>query len=132
MLEYELLRNEGILIVAPKAPLKVEDFKELNRKVDPYIAEMGKLKGLMIYTSTFPGWETFEAFLAHIKFIKNHHQKTDKVAVATDSKLLAILTHIASHFVQAEIRFFSCQDKETARDWLKSKGTNIQDVTKGE
>ena len=63
MLKHELLKDESILIVVPEAPLKAKDFKDLNREVDPYIAETGKLNGLMIYAVTFSGWETFAAFI---------------------------------------------------------------------
>ena len=122
MLKHELLRDKSILIVVPEAPLKAEDFKELNREVDPYIAETGKLNGLMIYAATFPGWETFAAFISHLKFIKNHHQKIDKVAVVTDSDFLRFLPRITSHFVQAETRHFTLHNKEMAIDWLKSSG----------
>jgi hypothetical protein len=122
MLKYELLRNESILIVEPEAPLETKDFKDLNCEVDPYIADTGKLRGLMIYTECFPGWENFAAFLSHLKFVKNHHQKIGKVAAVTDNGFLAILPRIASHFVEAEIRHFPWNDKEPAMDWLKSDG----------
>jgi hypothetical protein len=120
MLRYELLEEESILIVAPEDPLEVEDFVALNREVDPYIAETGRLKGLMIYSESFPGWETFAAFLSHFKFVKNHQQQINKVAAVTDNGFLAILPHIASHFIQAEIQHFPWDDKEIAMDWLKS------------
>ena len=120
MLKYELLRDESILIVAPEAPLETKDFEELNREVDPYIAETGELKGLMIYAESFPGWDTFAAFLSHIKFIKNHHQQISKVAAVTDNDFLAILPRVANHFVQAETKHFPCSNKETALVWLNS------------
>ena len=120
MLKHELLRNESILTVIPEAPLEAKDFEELNREVDPYIAETGKINGLMIYTASFPGWDNFAAFLSHMKFIKNHHQKIDKVAAVTDSSFLSILPRVSSYFVQAEIRHFAWHDKEAAIDWLKS------------
>ncbi|MFK5927471.1 MAG: STAS/SEC14 domain-containing protein [Desulfuromusa sp.] len=120
MLKHELLHDKSILIVVPEAPLEAQDFEDLNREIDPYIAETGRLKGLMIYTESFPGWETFAAFISHLKFVKNHHQQIGKVAAVTDSGFLAILPRVASHFVQAEIRHFSWDDKEKALDWLES------------
>lgn len=123
MLKHELLRNEGILIVMPEAPLESKDFEELGREVDPYIEEAGKLKGLMIYAESFPGWDSFAALLSHIKFVKNHHQKIAKVAAVTDSGFLSILPRVANHFVRAEIKHFALHDKEAALIWLKSSGT---------
>ena len=122
MLKHELLRSESILIVIPEAPLEAKDFEELNREVDPYIEETGRLKGLMIYAESFPGWDNLAAFLSHIKFVKNHHQKIGKVAAVTDSGFLSILPRVAIHFVRAEIRHFAWHDKEEAIAWLKSGG----------
>ena len=122
MLKHELLRSESILIVIPEAPLEAKDFEELNREVDPYIEETGRLKGLMIYAESFPGWDNLAAFLSHIKFVKNHHQKIGKVAAVTDSGFLSILPRVASLFVRAEIRHFAWHDKEEAIAWLKSGG----------
>lgn len=120
MLKHELLRNDSILIVRPEVPLESEDFEELSREVDPYIEDLGKLRGLMVYAESFPGWNKFAAFLSHIKFIKNHHQKIEEVAAVTDSGFLSIMPRVASHFVQADIRHFPCGDKDAALDWLKS------------
>ena len=75
MLKHELLRDAGILIVEPQSPLDSADFSELVKEVDPYIEEHGQLHGLLIYAESFPGWSDFAAFLSHMKFIKNHHQK---------------------------------------------------------
>jgi hypothetical protein len=112
--------DEKILIITPEGSLEATDFERLAKEVDPYIEAKGKLNGLMIYTESFPGWENFAALLSHIKFIKEHHQNIEKVAAVTDSGFLSILPRVASHFVQAEVKHFSYQDKEVALDWLKS------------
>ena len=51
MIEFELLRDAGVLIVAPKEALTAEDFRAISRTVDPFISENGKLTGLL----TLPG-----------------------------------------------------------------------------
>lgn len=119
MLQYELHRADGILILKPSEALETADFEILVREVDPYIEENGKLNGLMIYTKSFPGWENFAAFLSHIKFVKNHHRKVKKLAAVTESGFLSIMPHVAKHFVQAEIRHFDYKDKDAALNWLK-------------
>jgi hypothetical protein len=119
MLRHELLRDAGVLIVEPQSPLESTDFGELANNVDPYIEEKGQLKGLLIYAESFPGWEDFAAFLSHVKFIKNHHQKINRVAAVTDSGFLSILPNAASHFIEAEIRHFSFDEKEKALNWLQ-------------
>ena len=120
MLKYELNRSESILILMPSGPLESADFEKLIQEVDPYIKEKGKLNGLMIYTKSFPGWHNFAAFLSHIKFVKNHHQKVKKIAAVTDGTFLSIMPQVADHFVQAEVRHFDYSDKDAALDWLKA------------
>jgi len=120
MLIYELNRAESILIVKPVGPLESSDFEKLVQEVDPYIREKGSLHGMMIYAKSFPGWDTFAAFLSHMKFVKNHHQKIRKIAAVTDSSFLSIMPQVANHFVQAEVKHFDYEDKDAALHWLMS------------
>ncbi len=123
MLNYELNRMDSILIVKPTGPLESTDFEKLIQEVDPYIEEEGKLNGLMVYAESFPGWDDFAAFLSHIKFVKNHHQKIKKIAAVTGSGFLSIMPQVANHFVKAEIRHFDYDDKNAALNWLKDLTT---------
>ena len=120
MLNYELNRTEGILILKPMGPLESTDFEKLAGEVDPYIIENGTLNGLMIYTKSFPGWDNFAAFLSHIKFVKNHHQKIKKIAAVTGSGFLSIMPQVANHFIRADVRHFDYDDMDTALNWLKA------------
>ena len=120
MLNYELNRAESILILKPIGPLESTDFEKLAREVDPYIIKNGTLNGLMIYAKSFPGWDNFAAFVSHIKFVKNHHQKIKKIAAVTGSGFLSIMPQVANHFIQAEVRHFDYDDKDAALNWLKA------------
>ena len=124
MLKHQLLLPEGILILEPDAPLEAADFEGLIREIDPYIAEHGKLSGLMIRAKAFPGWANFDAFLAHMQFIKSHHQKIVRLAMVTDSKLLGELPKIAAHLVHVQVKHFSESQHEDALRWLK-EGTPV-------
>jgi tRNA U38,U39,U40 pseudouridine synthase TruA len=120
MLEYELNRAKSILILKPGGPLESTDFEKLAKEVDPYIMEKGTLDGLMIYAKSFPGWDNFAAFLSHMKFVKNHHQKIKKIAAVTGSSFLSIMPQVANHFLRAEVRHFDYDDKDAALNWLKT------------
>jgi len=122
MIDHELLHDEGILIVTPHGPLESSDFARLAEEIDPFIEEKGKLNGLMIYTESFPGWNDFAALVSHLKFVKNHHQRIQKIAAVTDSGFLSILPRVARHFVRANIKHFDRRDKKHALDWLKGIG----------
>ena len=119
MLNHKLLLPEGILVLEPDAPLQAADFEGLAHEIDPYIAEHGKLPGLMIHARAFPGWANLDAFLAHMRFIEGHHQKIHRLAVVTNSSLLTEIPRIAAHLVRAEVKQFPEAAYEDALRWLR-------------
>jgi hypothetical protein len=88
MVRFELLRDVGVLLVEPKAPLSADDFRKIGRLIDPYIRENGKLTGLLIEAKTFPGWDSFRALIQHMQFVRDHHRNIDRVAAVTGSTFL--------------------------------------------
>jgi hypothetical protein len=119
MITHELLREDGILILKPSAPLESTDFQELAQGIDPYIEENGKLHGLMLDAESFPGWKDFASLLAHLRFVRNHHQKIHRVAVVSDSSFLSFAPKIAGHFVQADVKHFARPQRDDALRWLR-------------
>ena len=119
MLKHKLLLPEGILVLEPDAPLQAADFEGLAHVIDPYIAEHGKLPGLMIHARAFPGWANLDAFLAHMRFIESHHQKIHRLAVVTNSSLLTEVPKIAAHLVRVEVKQFTESAYEDALRWLR-------------
>ena len=119
MISFELLRDDGILIVEPEGRLQTSDFAAIAREVDPFIEERGGLAGLMIYAESFRGWGDFGAFVSHMRFVRGHHRKIARVAAVTDSKFLSIVPSIADHFVAADVRHFDHREKDAALAWLK-------------
>jgi SpoIIAA-like len=120
MLQHELLRDRGILILKPAGALRTEDFVALAGAVDPYLEQHGDLKGLMIEAPSFPGWENFAAFISHVRFVRDHHRRIRRSAVVSDSTLLAGAPKIASHFVSAEVRTFDAADRASALAWIEA------------
>ena len=119
MLQHELLRDRGILILKPGGALRAEDFTALTAAVDPYIDQQGELKGLLIEAPSFPGWENFAALLSHLRFVRDHHRHIRRIAVVSDSPLLAAAPKIASHFVRAQLRTFAATDVAAALAWIE-------------
>ena len=119
MIHFEPLRDRNILLITPDGALEKADFEQLAKEVDPFIASKGKLAGLMIYTKSFPVWESFGAFVSHLKFVADHHRQIKRIAAVTDSEFLKIMPNIANHFVQAKVRHFNFEEKDQALAWLK-------------
>jgi hypothetical protein len=120
MIHHELLRSQGILTLKPEGALRAVDFVTLASTVDPYIEQHGELNGLMIEAQSFPGWDDFAALVSHVRFVRDHHRRIRRIAVVSDSKLLALAPKLASHFVSAEVRAFDAADRAAALAWLQS------------
>ncbi len=120
MMAFELHRDKGVLVIEPRGALSTDDFREVARLVDPYILEKGKLSGLLIDAPSFPGWDSFAALVEHMKFVREHQRKIDRVAAVSDSAVLKIAPAIARHFADPEIRTFECKDRDRALAWLET------------
>jgi hypothetical protein len=125
VVNYELLRNEGILVIRPQESLEASDFQNIAQEIDPYIEANGKLHGVLIDAESFPGWKDLAALVAHLRFAREHHRKIERLAVVSDSNLLTMAPQIAGHFVQADVRHFGHSQKERALAWLREGDRNF-------
>ena len=118
MLKVNLDKAEGIAILEPEGALSKSDFESAAKIIDPYIEEAGSLNGIVVHVKSFPGWNSFAALITHLKFIKAHHKQISHIAFATDSPIGEFAEHVASHFVNAEIKSFSFNELEKAKKWI--------------
>jgi hypothetical protein len=119
MLNHELRHDEGILVLTPESPLEAADFTVLASQLDTYLGQNKKLHGLLIRAESFPGWKDFSAMVAHVKFLKDHIAKIERVAVVADGALVSVIPGLADHFVHADVRHFDYKDEEAAWTWLR-------------
>ncbi len=119
MLHVELAPDHRWAILKPDGALDKQDFEAAARQIDPVITEHGGLDGLIIYVEKFPGWDSFAALTAHIKFVKEHHRKIRHLAFVTDSKIGGIAESLGSHFVAAEIKRFPFAELDQAKAWIQ-------------
>ena len=117
MLTVEIDNQNGIAILEPNGSLSKSDFESATAVINPYIEDAGHLKGLIIHTKSFPGWDSFASLSSHLEFIKQHHRKISRIAFSTDSLMGNLAEVIASHFVSAEIKGFSYNELEQAKKW---------------
>lgn len=120
MLNVTLQPNYGVVILEPDGPLSEHDFEHAAHIIDPYIESSGPLKGLIISTETFPGWESFSALINHFKFVKNHHEFICRVAIVTNSLAGNFVSILAGHFIRAEIMLFAYDEIDNAKYWILS------------
>jgi hypothetical protein len=121
-LSYRLLATFGVLILEPRGPLRAEDFEALALVVDPWIEAHGPLQGIVVHAKTFPGWESFGGFLRHLRFVRDHHRKVRRIAMAVDGALAELAPRLAEHFIQAEVKHFKYDEYKNALEWAKAEG----------
>ena len=120
MIDIKLDEHAGVAVIQLRDKLSEDDFKQAAMTIDPYIEKTGKLNGVILYSKDFPGWDSFSGFIKHMKFIRDHHKKLDRVALVTDSKLVNAGERIVKHFVSAEVRKFSFDQLEAAKEWVSA------------
>jgi hypothetical protein len=119
MIEFELLRDKGILLVRPSGPLSADDFRKIAVTVDPYIAEKGKLNGVLVEAPSFPGLDSFVGLIEHFRFVRDHHRDIERVAAVTDDDFLKIAP--GSQRISLILKSGSSQALTRRMRWLGSK-----------
>lgn len=119
-LNIELDEENRLLILEPTQALLSNDFVYLKKCIDPYLSKGNTLKGLMIKTKNFPGWDSISAMKEHLIFVKEHHKKIEKLALVTDSSFIAAGKMIASAFVHPQMKEFNYDEADDALKWLLS------------
>jgi putative intracellular protease/amidase len=120
MLEFTMIEPGGILHVKPSGALTAEDFTDLNRFADAHLGKNGTLAGLLIEAQSFPGWDSFAGFAAHVRFIRDHQRHIERIALVTDSAIAHLAETLADPFVAADIRCFAFNQYGAALHWLRT------------
>ena len=111
----------GVLVLQPKGALQMEDFVKLAEKVDHYLLNHERLHSVVIHSKDFPGWKNFSALLSHLRFVRQHHEKVEKIALVTDTALADAAKVILEHFIKAELKHFAYSDYSNALAWAQQR-----------
>jgi hypothetical protein len=119
-LEFELLEDEGILILAPRGPLEAGDFDRMTAVLDPWLERGHRLNGLVIDAEHFPGWDDLRGLVSHVRFVKDHQSRVRRVAFVSDDRLLHAVPSIAGRFLSAEVKAFEEEQLDDALEWVRA------------
>lgn len=114
---HRLLSESNVLVVEVEQPLRAQDFDALAQTADSWLETHDALTGVVVHARAFPGWENIGSLLRHVRFVRDHHRKVRRIALAVDSKLAELVPHFANHFVQAEVRQFAYAELDDALAW---------------
>lgn len=115
--EHRLVAESGVIVVEVHRPLRVQDFDALAETADTWLQTHDALPGIVLHAREFPGWENLAGLLHHIRFVREHHRKVGKVALAADSKLASLAPHVVEHFISAEVKHFEYDQLDQAITW---------------
>lgn len=115
--DERIIPETGVLVVDVSQPLRAQDFDAIALTADTWIEAHGKLNGFVIHARHFPGWENFGALMKHIRFVRDHHRKIARIAVAADSTMASVAPSIAEHFVKADVKAFRYDELDRAIEW---------------
>ena len=114
---HRLLPEAGVLVIEPSQPLGAEDFDAIAATVDPWIEREGRLQGIVVHAARFPGWQNLGGLLRHLRFIREHHRRVARIAVAVDGVLADAGPALADFFVEAELKHFGYDRLDEAIRW---------------
>jgi hypothetical protein len=117
----ELDAEHGILMLQPAADkaLSEDDFEAVGKSIDGYLADHGRLRGILIHSRRFPGWQGIGALFAHLKFVSRVHDKIGKVAMVTDSPIGTFADRVLDPLMLAKLRKFDDDQRDAAMAWLQ-------------
>ena len=63
-----------------------------------------------------------------MRFIRDHHRKVKRIALASDTKLASLAPRIAELFIQAEVKSFGYDEVDAAIAWAGKTATQGTDA----
>lgn len=113
--------ESGILLLEPgsDAALSEDDFEAVGEIAKDHLKNHQQLRGIMIRSRRFPGWQSIGALFAHLKFINSVHDKIGKVALVTNSPMGTFADRVLDPLMLAKIRRFDYDQDDEAMAWLK-------------
>lgn len=119
MLHVDLDENKAVAIFRPEGALSEADFDYAANLVDQYLEDHATLRGLIVNSRDFPGWNSFAALVQHLRFVRDHQRQIKRVALVTDSVVGKLGEKLADHFIAAEIKSFPFDDMTEAAQWVE-------------
>jgi hypothetical protein len=120
-INIELDGDAGVLVLEPAADkaLSEDDFEAVGKAVAHYLEGHDRLRGILIHSRKFPGWQSVGALFAHLKFVNSVHDKINKIALVTDSPMGTFADHVLDPLMLAKVRKFGYDDRDAAMSWLQ-------------
>jgi len=115
---HRILPDSGVLVIEPQQRLGIEDFDAIELTVDSWLeSHDGELRGIVIHSRDFPGWESIGAFFRHVRFLRDHQNRVHRIAVAANSRIAEIARKLGERLLEAEVKHFDYDAFDEALAW---------------
>lgn len=114
--------HHGVLLIDVKKPFSQDDFETISAIVDPYFAEHGPLKGVIVNAKKFPHWTCARNRQEYIDFAGNNHHKFERAAFAMGGFFTKIIIRMARGRVYPTVKLFKHNQIHHAQNWILQKG----------
>lgn len=113
--------DSGILTLEPAADtaLSEDDFEAVGKTIGDYITDHARLRGILLQSRKFPGWQNLGALFAHLKFVNSVHDRIDRIALVTNSPVGSFADHVLDPLMLAKVRRFDYDQRDEATRWLQ-------------
>ncbi|MBN1590555.1 MAG: STAS/SEC14 domain-containing protein [Pirellulales bacterium] len=116
MLEV-LTTADNVVELALQGTIRANDFDRIREHVDELIARHGAVR-LLLDATEFEGWQDVEAAKTHFEFVKEHHDRVERIAVLGNRQWQHWLASAIGVFLHPEVKCFEPDEREAARMWL--------------
>ena len=111
--------HHGVLLLdVTSASFTADDFKIISSIIDPYSAEHGMLKGVIVHSKKFPYWSSPQNRAEYINFANNNHHKFEKAAFSMGGFFAKIVIRIAKGRVHPKVKLFKYDQIQQAQSWI--------------
>ncbi len=120
-IDITLDADAGILVLEhdSDSALSEDDFEAVGKAIREYLADHDRLRGIVIHSRRFPGWQSIGALFAHLKFVNSVHDRIGKVALVTNSPMGSFADRVLDPLMLAKLRRFDYDQRDEALAWLK-------------
>lgn len=120
-IDITLDADAGTLVLEPAADtaLSEDDFEAVGQTIGNYLEDHDRLRGILIHSRKFPGWQSIGALFAHLKFVNAVHDKIGKIALVTNSPMGTFADRVLDPLMLAKIRKFDYDQRDEAMGWLR-------------
>lgn len=115
------LVEPGVVLVEVSDPLRTADFVLLAEIVDEWLADHPTLQGVVVHTRRVPGWATPGSLLRHIGFVRGHHRRIERVALASDTRAASVLPRVITRVIHPQVRAFGYERLDDAIAWAAGR-----------